>query len=435
MKKVTLLVLFAVVSFIQVADSPYAAEEMVDGIVAIVGDEIILFSDLQQQLNAQMMARNLNLKSDRNKLLALRDEVVQGMVDDLLLLEKARRDSIEVDREQVDIELKSRIMQFKEQVGTEEAYQEALDEYGMTELQFRNMHRSWIAKNMLKMSIARMMQRLISVTPQDIETWFEAHKDSLPDVPERFKTSHILFYPKVSDELTQEAKNKIQSILERIRNGEDFAELARQYSEDPGNAQDGGELPYFKREDFDPDFSAAAFALQENEVSDLVETIFGYHIIKVEDIRGDEIKARHILIRLSPVEDDQNIVIEQLKKIREDIVSGKATFTDMAKQYSEDEDSRELGGALQWLPTPTGDILPSFRNVAVKLKVGEISEPFKSQYGYHILQLDDHQPKHILNIKDDRNRVEELIIKRKTLDEYNKIIQELRSETFIDIRL
>ncbi len=275
MKKVTLLVLFAVVSFIQVADSPYAAEEMVDGIMAVVGDEMILLSDLQQQLNAQMMARNLNIKSDRDKLLALRDEVIQGMIDDLLLLEKARRDSIEVDREQVDIELKSSIMQFKEKVGTEEAYQEALDEYGMTELQFRNMHRSWITRNMLKMSIVMQMQRLISVPPQDIESWFEAHKDSLPEVPERFKISHILFYPKVAEERKQKARDKIQGILDRIRNGEDFAELARQYSEDSGNAQDGGELHYFKREDFAPGFSAAAFALGESEVSDIVETVFG----------------------------------------------------------------------------------------------------------------------------------------------------------------
>ena len=435
MRKIIFIILCSVFSIACFVNNSYCAEEYVDGIVAVIGDEIIMLSELKKQLNSQMMVRKLGMDSPRDVLLALRDEVIQGMVDDLLLLEKARRDSIKVDMQQVDIELKNSIYSFNKQFGTESEAQKALEEYGLTQLQFRNMYRDLIINNYLKTSMLMEMQRHISVTPQDIEAWFVAHKDSLPAVPERFKFSHILLYPKVAEERKQKAREKIQGILDRVHNGEDFAELARQYSEDPGNAENGGDLDYFERDEFDKDFSAAAFALHEGEVSDVVETVYGYHIIKVEDIRSNEIRARHILISLIPDEKDGEPIIEKLKEIRNQIVTNKKTFAEMAKEYSEDEDSKDLGGELQWLPTEAGEMIPSFKTEGKKLKAGEISQPFKSKFGYHILKLDDYKPSHILNIKDDRNRIEELIKGKKTLDEYTKIINDLRKGTYIDIRL
>jgi peptidyl-prolyl cis-trans isomerase SurA len=159
----------------------------------------------------------------------------------------------------------------------------------------------------------------------------------------------------------------------------------------------------------------------------------GYHIIKVEDIRGDEVRARHILIRLTIDETDEMRVAKKLKQIRDDILSGKSTFEEMAKQYSEDENSRELGGKLDWFARDV--MIPSFPREVEKIEKGQISEPFKSQFGYHILRLDDHKPSHTLNIKDDRTQIEELIKQKKTIEEYYRIINQLREETYIDIRL
>ena len=410
-----------------------AATELVDYVVAVVGDEIILLSELQKQLNDEMMRRKLNFQSPREVLLNLREETIRGMIDNVLLLEKAQRDSIKVDMREVDFELNNRIARLKEQMGNEEAYLKGLEEYGFTELQFRNMQRDLIYKDALRMSLLRNMTWLISVTPQDIEGWFSANKDSLPQVPEMFKLSHILIYSQVSEERKKEARDKAQQILDMLRNGADFAELAKKYSDDTLNAPNGGDLGYFKREEFDRDFSTAAFALKNEEISGIVETQFGFHIIKVDDIRGDEVKARHILIQLTPGEADENRVREKLQQIRDDILAGKSTFEDTAKKNSEDENSRDLGGKLDWL---TRDVMiPAFQLEAEKLKPGELSEPFKSQYGYHILKLDAYKPAHILNIKDDRSRIEELIKGKKTLDEYERILQELRKETYIDIRL
>jgi len=422
------------------ADVTSAVVEIVDGIVAVVGNEIILLSELQKQVNSQMMARNLDLnRTPRNVLIDLRDEIIQGMVDDRLLFEKARRDSIEIDARDVDLELKDNLDALKRQYGSEEEYRKGLEEYGLSEVQLKNMYRNSIEKDFILQRIRFDMSRHISVTPQDMEAWITANMDSLPVLPERFKLSHILMYPRVSEEKQEKAKENLRGILDRIRAGEDFGELAKQYSDDPGTAENGGFIDYFSRNDgFDPDFTLAAFSLQKGEVSDIVETVFGYHIIKAEDILGDRIQARHILLRVVPDEEDEKQISNQLMDIRKDTISGETTFEDMAKKYSDDESSRDLGGKLDWISSERGmsdSGIPSFIVHAKELEIGEISEPFKSQFGYHIIKLDDHKSSHTINIRDDRTILEPLIKQKKFIEEYERIIRQLRQETYISIRL
>ncbi len=435
MKHTALLFLYMCAIFLCQAEMAKSEEEVIDGLVAVVGDEIILLSDMQKQLSGEMMRRKLDYnETPRTVLLGLRDEIVTGMVDDLLIIEKAKQDTtIVLDPKDIDLEVNSRMSDLRRQMGSEEAYKGEFENYGLTELQFRNMVRVWVTKEFLKYRFMSDLERHISVTPQEIESWITAHKDSLPAVPEQFKVSHILLYPRVSEEKKQAAVKKIKGILERVRAGEDFAELAKQYSEDPGNSESGGDLGYFKRDEFDKDFTVAAFALQKGEISDPIETVFGYHIIKVEDIRGDEIWARHILVRVTIDEDDEKKVVERLNQFRDDMLSEKATFEDIANQYSEDENSNKLGGKLDWFARDV--MIPSFPDQAEKLKIGEISEPFKSQYGLHILKLDNHKEAHMVNIKDDRTLLESEIHMKKKIEEYNRIIQKLRQETYIDVRL
>ena len=188
----------------------------------------------------------------------------------------------------------------------------------------------------------------------------------------------------------------------------------------------------------DSDVSSAAFALNKGEVSDIVESQFGYHIIKVEDIKGDRIRARHILVHVTPNEEDEKKIVEKMKELRREIVSVNTTFDEAAKQYSDDENSRDFGGKLDWLttdPARQDGMLPSFAEQAKKMKPGDISEPFKSEYGYHLLKVDGYKPAHELNIKDDRNLIEQIIAQKKILIEYERLLRELRGETYIDIRL
>ena len=166
--------------------------------------------------------------------------------------------------------------------------------------------------------------------------------------------------------------------------------------------------------------------------------MLGFHIIKVEDILGESIEVRHILIRLVPDEQDEQHIADELEKIRGDIIAGKASFDDMAKKYSDDENTKDLGGSLDWLSGEQGmsdSGLPSFIEEGKKLKIGEISHPFKSRFGYHILKLDDFKPSHVINIRDDRSLLEPLIKQQKFIEEYDRLIQDLRKDTYVDIRI
>ncbi len=415
-----------------------AAEQVVDRIVAVVGEEIILLSDIQQKMGFIMMNRNLNENSSLQVLRALQNEVLQGEIDDRLLIQKAERDSLVADPRQIDLLLNQRISELKQKMVNEENYKKALEENGFSEQKLRYMYRVMAEKNVLQEMILQNVRRLISVTPQDLDAWYAAHKDSLPTIPEEFKLSHIMIVPRISAERKQEVREKLESIRQRALAGEDFASLAKEFSEDPGSAADGGNIGYFKQGIMIKEFSDVAFVLKVGEISDIVETTYGLHIIKVEDKRDDEVSVRHILMRMTPDENDEKVVIDKLNDIRLKILSGNATFEDMAKQFSEDPETRDLGGKMKWLTQD--DIVnsakfPSLYTTSKQLKKGEISEPFKSSYGYHIAALEDYIPEHKVNLKDDRNLIEGQIYQEKTIKELELILAKLRTETYIDIRL
>lgn len=416
----------------------YAQQQMpqgrapVDRIAAVVGEEIILMSEVRQKVQVLMMARKMNRNPNDAELMQLFREALDDMVNEQLLLVKAQQDSIDIDLRRVDDLEKERINELKKNFPTEEAFSQALKQAGLTEQQYRYSVRESSYKYVLTEMFMDQIAAGISVTSQDLESWVAANQDSLSMMPEQFKLSHILLYPRVSEERQKAAKEKLEGIRERIIAGEDFAELAKEYSEDPGSGKDGGDLGYFTRNKMVKEFADVAFSLEKGAVSEVFETQFGYHILKVEDIRGDEVRARHILILLQEGEEDAKIIVERLNEIREKIVSGEATFAEMAKEYSEDETSRELGGKLQWLTAESG--LQSFITHAKKMEPGDISEPIKSEFGYHLLKLDDYRPAHKVNIKDDNHMIRQMVMQQKNMAELDRILEKIRSETYIDVR-
>ncbi|MCE5251021.1 peptidylprolyl isomerase [bacterium] len=423
-----------------------AEEQMIDRVVAVVGDEIILLSDVQHNLNVQMMNRNLSMNSSPQVLRQLQHEVLRDMINQKLLLEKASRDSIVADPRDIDLFMNEHLANLKQQLGTEEAYQEALRENGFTEQQLRYMFRIMAEKNVLEQMLLQDIKRRISVTPQEMETWYNAHKDSLPTIPEQFKLSHIMLTPKVTPEKEQIVRKKLEDIRDRARAGEDFGQLAKQYSEDPVTSPNGGDIGFFGRGVMIQEFSDVAFTLKPGMISDVVKTIYGLHIVKVDttrmvvDDRGqqsEEVKARHILLRLEPGEEDEKATIAKLNEIRSEVLSGASTFENMAKQYSDDKDSRDLGGKLNWQTRESlqNIDLAQFYTEAKKLKPGEISEPFRTKYGYHIIELDEYKPEHVVTIKEDRTLIENQLNQEKTMQELDRILSGLNDETYIDIRL
>ncbi|MHB9028862.1 MAG: peptidylprolyl isomerase [Candidatus Latescibacterota bacterium] len=406
-----------------------------DRVVAVIGDQIILLSEVRRQLEAQMMERYLDYRSDSQVLASLQTEVVEAMVNEQLLQVKAERDSIVPDQRDIDSFAKNEYARIRKQFPEDSAFQKALDEVGLNELQLRYMYQSMARKTVIQQMMLQKIEQSVSMSPQELEVWFEARKDSLKEVPEQFRFSHIMISPKVSDAKKQVVRKRLEGILQELKSGADFADLANKYSEIPGGVKDGGDIGFFKRGDFDERFTAAAFSLKKGEVSDIVETELGMHLIKVEDIRGDEVRARHIVFLLKEGEEDEGATIEELKKIREEILAGKAAFDDMAKKLSEDTSTRDFGGKTKWITRGEPNVPASFLEQASKLKEGEISLPFKSEYNaIHILRLDGHKAPHSVNLKEDRALLESLAKQEKIINEFERIFVELRKETYIDIR-
>lgn len=424
-------------------------QQVVDRIVAVVGNNaknnIILLSDVQQEMRKQMINRNMDSNTNPEVLRRLQEQVINGMIDDRLLLEKAQTDSLEADPRHVDQVMNQFMSDLKNTLGTEEKYQEALEENGFSEQQLRHMFRETARKNVIQEMLLDTVRRGVSVTPQEMEQWVATHRDSLPEMPEQFKLSHIMLIPKMGEERKKAIKDKLLAIRERVIAGEDFAELAREYSEDPGTASDGGLIPYFPRGVMVEEFTEAAFSLANGEISDVVETDFGFHLIKMEDKRFDresdgrmveKAQVRHILLQAQINEEDNQKTMERLKEFREQIMNGKAKFEDLAKEYSEDEHSAVQGGRIQWQTgSQLSQTIPEFYEMASKMKPGEISEPFKSKFGYHILKLEQYRPQHMLNVMDDRTIIENQLMQEKTIAELERILAELRRATYIDIRM
>ncbi|MFC1490153.1 peptidylprolyl isomerase [Candidatus Latescibacterota bacterium] len=434
MKKLCLLLLSIIIvsfplSIFAQGYIPAENEELVDKVGAVVGDQIILLSDLKQMIYSEMLDKNMDINNTpENVLQSLLMQMLQDMINDQLLLVKAEQDSIVVDPRQVDMIESQQLESVRSKTTPEQ-----LEQIGLTEQQLRYMIRNDAYNYVLTQTLSERIRSTISVTPQDMETWVAAYRDSIPEIPEQFKLSHILLYPKVAEEKKEIVKGQLQVILDRVNNGEDFAELAKEFSQDTGSGEFGGDVGYFARGVMVPEFEEAAFSLEEGEISEIFETQFGYHIIKLEDIRGDEVNARHILFLLEPDDDDIENIKAQLQQFKDDIESGKSTFEEIAKEYSEDESSSTLGGKLQWLYRGQG--IPEFIVEAEKMENGQVSDPFKSEYGYHIIQRDDYNPAHILNNKDDNNLIRSYVMNQKLNLEIQRILDKLKDEAYISIRL
>ena len=222
--------------------------------------------------------------------------------------------------------------------------------------------------------------------------------------------------------------------MKKLEAGEDFAELARKYSEDPGSAKNGGDLGFVSRGTLVKEFEETAFSLKEGEISNIIRTQFGFHIIQLIERQGERIHVRHILIQLQPTQQDEQLVINKLDTIRQKIIDGDSTFEQMALKYSVDpnvqNDQGHLGefevGAFQ---------MKEFETAITGLNVGEISKPFKTEFGYHIVRLDKRQEARPISLKNDWEQVEQWALQKKRENDFKEWLAQLRQEIPVVVKL
>lgn len=378
---------------------------LIDKTIAVVGNEMISLSQLEQEI---LYMRMQGMYSDKN----MRCEQLERMMDSKLFLMQARIDSLSVNQEMVNSSLDQRMAQIQTNFGGDDEVEKF---YGKPIYKLRQEWRQQLED----MSLTQQMQQQIAssipeLTPHDVKKYIsETDPEDLPMVPIKYQLSQICIYPD-RENANLAVKEKLLSIRERIINGEKFSTLARIYSEDPGSARKGGELGMASKSIFWPAFSDAAMSLKPGVISQIVETPDGFHIIEVLEKKGDMFNARHILIKPSYTDQDRQKAFATLDSLKTEIQNDAVTFELAAKFYSQDAQTKTNGGQMADPNTGSSyfeiDQLKPQDYAAIKdLKEGEISEPVESKDNegrdgntvYKIIRVDKIIPAHTASFDND----------------------------------
>lgn len=388
---------------------------LLDKIIAVVDDKIVLRSDVENKLRLELIGRGIDLRTvPQAELENMFNKVLENEIQRNLLLVRAREDSIEVDDERVEEMVRAQVRQFKEQFGTA-AFAEELKKEGLTERQVRDEFRERFRNQYLEGSMHEMLAQQVSVSPRDIKEFQEKYRRGESSI---VSLSHIFLEPAASTEQQDIIRPQAEAVLERIRAGEDFAALAKEYSQDPGSASQGGDLGFFGRGTMVPAFEDVAFSLKASEVSDLVQSQFGFHIIRVEEISGDQVRARHILFLLQK---DEKAAQKKAMALYKQIQDG-ADFAELAREHSDYEETASRGGF--WQNIPRSDLPPKFADVVRALKPGDVSLPVKMEGGWNLFRINDGVT------------ALEGIAKQERLQElFREKLAETRAKLYVDVRL
>ena len=426
---------FAVIS--SLASAQKYPDGIVDKTIAVIGNEVITISGLEEEV--QMM-QAYGMGSDRNA----RCEILEQMMASKLFLMQARVDSLTVNNDMVEGELKNRMDNVKTSLGSEEAVEEY---FGKSIYKLRQEWRETLQDQ----SLTQQMQGKISsdipeLTPYDVQVYLDStDKDDLPMVPIKYQLSQICVYPD-REAANMAVKERLLAIRERILNGEKFSTLARLYSQDPGSSRKGGELGMASKSIFWPAFPDAAMSLKVGVVSQIVETPDGFHIIEVLEKKGDMFNARHILMKPEYTSVDREKGFKMLDSLRTELNNEAVTFDLAARFYSEDPATRTNGGQMADPNSGSSyfeiDQLKPQDYAAIKnLEVGQISVPIESLDNegrngntvYKIIKVDQIIPAHTATFQNDYDLLLQQAKNRKAMEAVDKFINEKIKTTFIII--
>jgi peptidyl-prolyl cis-trans isomerase SurA len=423
------------------------AQKLVESVAAIVGNEVIYLSDLENTISDLRRALN------KTPIDQLRCNVFQEMLVSKLFLDQARIDSIIVTDDAVEGDLNMRMNDAIRRAGSEEALV-AFFKKSMVEI------RRDIKKTMLEQEIVREVQskiaQNITITPAALKKFYSSiPKDSIPVIPAKYEISLIQVDPPSNEDNKAEARQKLLDIRSQILAGKSFRALAVVYSEDTESAKNGGEIGFLTRGELEKEYADAAFSLTKNTVSKIVETKYGFHIIQLIDRKGEMVNTRHILVRPKVKPEQAEKAITKLDSLANLIRKDSIKFVAAALRFSTHKDSRINGG--RFVSTNPSDRVTWFTleelnpEMYVKirdLKVGEISEPFRTtdennNVVFRIVKLDNELPAHTANLKDDyqnlynealvseRTKVFDKWVKNKIEITYIKISDEFKSCDFL----
>ena len=427
---------FAIAAIMFVGSFHVAGAATADRIVAVVGNEMILQSEVDEQAMMTIL-QYPDAKNDPS----LKSGILETLVSRKIVLTKARLDSVEVNESEIEKSADERMMFLRGKFKSIEEMEATFSKsFAVIEKEIKDDIRDQQMINNLR----RKKMSGVTVTFDEVKDFYNTNRERLPLVPETVSVSQIVMYPKVTEEARKNALAAIEDLQSQLESGADFAQLARQYSQDPGSANLGGDLGYSRRGDFVKNFEEVAFGLEEGEISGIVESRFGFHIIQLLDKETDAVHTRHILIVFDRSTLDAPAAKARLEEIRKNIKSGKADFADMARKYSDDPVSAKYGGVIR--NTETGETMFALSALRDRLKtvvrslndIGDISEvirvePESGASFYAIFLLNDKKPAHRLSLSSDYARLEKLAIDEKQNRMFQEWINGLQKEIYVKI--
>ncbi len=441
MKKIFSLVIFTLffsfATFAQQNSNPEGT--VVDKVVAIVGQNMVKQSELETAFIQQKLNSNIIVENEYEK----RCDLLEGMLINKLMLHQAEIDSIEVTDDEVNREMDNRIRYMISAYGSQEMLEKQMRR---TLSEIKSYYRDVIKENIMISQIEQKLTGNVSITPQEVVDFYNSiPKDSLPIIKEEYVFAQIVKTPQVSEEEKERVKTRLNEYRDRILKGSKFSTIATLYSEDPGSAKKGGELGFFSRGQMVGEFENAAFALQDGEISPVVETKYGYHIIQMIERRGNQVNCRHILLQPKVTEQQLKEVYQQLEEIKKEIDEGKITFEEAIIKYSDDDSKINEGlivnpynASAIFSKESINETMANVEKVDFdSMKEGEITKPirFKTELSdaYRLIKVNRKTAEHKVDLTLDYDKIYTSALDSKKTDVISEWANKRLKKTYIKI--
>ncbi|EBS3981680.1 TPA: peptidylprolyl isomerase SurA [Salmonella enterica] len=412
-----------------IANTSFAAPQVVDKVAAVVNNGVVLESDvdgLMQSVKLNAGQAGQQLPDDAT----LRHQILERLIMDQIILQMGQKMGVKITDEQLDQAIANIA---KQNNMTMDQMRSRLAYDGLNYSTYRNQ----IRKEMIISEVRNNeVRRRITVLPQEVDA-LAKQIGTQNDASTELNLSHILIAlsENPTSEQVNDAQRQAESIVEEARNGADFGKLAITYSADQ-QALKGGQMGWGRIQELPGIFAQALSTAKKGDIVGPIRSGVGFHILKVNDLRGQsqsisvtEVHARHILLKPSPIMNDQQARLK-LEEIAADIKSGKTTFAAAAKEYSQDPGSANQGGDLGWA---TPDIFdPAFRDALTKLHKGQISAPVHSSFGWHLIELLDTRKVDKTDAAQ-KDRAYRMLMNRKFSEEAATWMQEQRASAYVKI--
>jgi peptidyl-prolyl cis-trans isomerase SurA len=402
----------------------------IEGIAAIVGDNIILKSELSQLVNMTAIQQGIRPDPNSEQFLKLQDQLLQSVINQKIVLEMAKLDTnVVVKEKDVNNALEMQIENIISQTGSEERAEIAL---GQSLLDFRRDFWYDVRDRLTSEQYQQSLLSQISINRNEVIEFYSTYKDSLPLFPTQIKLRHLLVSINPSAESISATRTLLDSLRTEIINGASFETIAATYSQDPGSRNSGGSLGLVKRGSLVTEFEEAAFTLEPGEISEAIETTFGYHIIQTTAKQGEKIQVRHVLIKPEITDADESVTYRFATTLR-DSASSLDRFIDLVKNHSSDDRTKNIGGELGWI-NPDNYHIPEIGQVVGLLNINECSPPVKTEYGLHLLWIEDVKPGGVPELDRHWNDIESMALNKKKMDWYDKWIEKARNQFYVSIK-